>query len=187
MSAIRRRIVTGALVATAAAGLVAAGAGVSEAAVAGRLTAASPAKPAPLAVRFVRSTTPVAQPKGATFQGVRVVVTGGRKGAAAAVSTAMVRHLAERKQTFTAEATVAAGDGVKGTQISDAVTGSSARSVHYLSIRIDESVDFGGAHPEGLSHAYVFDLTTGHEVAIASIFTSPSATDRTIRAALVTK
>jgi hypothetical protein len=193
MTAVRRRTATAALVAVAAAGLVAAGAGVSQAAVTRTTptahTAASSAASArirPLAVRFVSVTTPVAKPKGAAFQGVTVSVTGGRPGVARAVATAMARHVTALRTSFT---TVAADEdvvgGVPGTTVFDAVSGLSARSVHYLSIRIDESVNLGGAHPANVSHAYVFDLATGREIRVAKLFVSPAATDRAVRAALV--
>jgi len=57
--------------------------------------------------------------------------------------------------------------------------------VHYLSISMFELLNFAGAHPAHRTHAWVFDLATGREVKVASIVTSPAATDRAIRSALL--
>lgn len=196
MSTTVRRTTAGLLVAVSATGLVALTAGISEAAVASphafKTTAVtssrsgSTSSKAPLVVRFTHLTTPVPKPSGAKFGGVKVTVTGGGRGVAAAISTAMARHLNVLGDTFAAEAAdEAVTGGVPGSSVFDAVQGASARSVHYLSIRLDESVNLGGAHPASIAHAYTFDMATGREVTVATLFKSTAATNRAIRAALV--
>lgn len=192
MLAVRRLVTAGALIAVAAGGAVTAVAGTSTVALAAEGASirdvASPATSsgAPLVVRFARVTTPIATPPGAAFQGVRVIVTGGRGGAARAVSTAMTRHVTALRTAFAAAAASESGaGGTRGWTFFDAMSGLTARSARYLSIRIDESMNFGGAHPSNVSHAYVFDLATGREVSLAKLFASTATTDKVIRARLV--
>lgn len=190
-----RRTVAGVLTAVSTLSLIALGTGMAPAAVAApagvqtaRTAASGPAtvSASPLVVRFRQVTTPVPKPAGAAFGGVAVMVTGGRRGVASAIASAMGRHITGLRLAFVAQA---AGEaqvgGVPGSSVFDAVTGSSARSVHYLSIRLDESVNLGGAHPGNVTHAYVFDMASGREVIVATLFRSTAATNRAIRAALV--
>jgi hypothetical protein len=138
-------------------------------------------------VRFRNVTTAVPKPSGAKFGGVTVIVTGGRRGVATVITSTMARHVTALRQAFVVRAADEASvGGAPGSSVFDGVSGSTASSVHYLSIRLDESINLGGAHPGNLTHAYVFDTATGREVSVATLFKSTTATNRTIRAALVT-
>jgi hypothetical protein len=192
MSTSARRAAAGVLTATS---LVALSAGIASAAQAAP-TAVQTTRPAAvvsatssssrLVVRFRNVTTAVPKPPGAKFGGVAVTVTGGRRGVAAAITSAMGRHLTALRSAFVVRAAgEAQGGGAPGSSVFDGVTGSTASSVHYLSIRLDESINLGGAHPGNLTHAYVFDVASGREVSLVTLFRSTTATNRTIRAALV--
>jgi len=183
------RLLTGSLVAVTLA-LAAATAGAGPANAADAATTDAPANA--LSVRFtqvtrtVPVTTGAGAGAGAGFRAPRVTVTGGRAGVGRAIAAAVQRHENALAATFAAEAVQAVADGGSPVQtVFDEVRGTVARSAHYLTIRLDESVNLGGAHPSNSVHAYVFDAATGREVTARSLFGAPRRVDRLVRAALI--
>jgi hypothetical protein len=166
------------------AGTLGATAVIALAATAGTVTTASAAttQSPPLRVHLAQRTWK-ATAAGATLEAPWVTITGGRPGVARSIMGAVQRHEHALLVQFAGEA-AGAGD-VPVSTVGDVVQGTVARSAHYLTIRLDESVSLGGAHPSNSVHAYVFDVATGREIAVRRLFSKPARADRLIRAAMI--
>jgi hypothetical protein len=145
---------------------------------------AGAASVAPLTLHLKQVTRTVTG-SGAQFQAPKVTVTGGRSEVARAITAAVSKHENALATRFAADAADAIGNGARVSMVFDAVYGSVDRSVHYLTVVLSESVMLGGAHPANSEHAYTFDVTTGRELAVHRLFTTPRHADHLIRAAII--